>query len=128
MKLYQIINAIPALNKLSDAVLPLPDAYRLQKIIAALQPDIAFFNEQNQKIIQKHGGKVSGGGKIEYAQEKRADAQTEFNELLSFDIKTDITCVQIPINENIKLSANDITALMPFVEFTEKTEKKECEK
>jgi len=123
MKLHQIINATPALNKLGNAEMPLPDAYQIQKLIMALQPDIDFFNERNSKIIQKYDGKIRDNGTIEYPKDKVAAAQEEFNELLSFDTQTEITVIQIPINENIKISANDIRALIPFVKFIDTEDK-----
>ena len=123
MKIFQIINAIPAFNKLGNSDMPLPDAYKLQKLITALQPDIDFFNERNSKIIQKHDGIIKDNGTVEYPEEKRATAQTEFDELLNFDTQTETTVITMPINENIKISANDIRALIPFVEFIDTEEK-----
>jgi len=117
MKLYQILNAIPALNKLSGSDMPLTDAYKIQKLTENLQSDIEFFNERNSKIIQKNNGKIKENGVVEYPEETQKIAQGEFNELLSFDTQAQITSVKIPVNENIKLSANDITVLMPFIEF-----------
>ena len=129
MKIFQIINAIPAFNKLGNSDMPLPDAYKLQKLITALQPDIDFFNERNSKIIQKYDGKIRDNGTIEYPEENRAAAQEEFNELLLFDTQTEITDIKIPINKNRNerssfiLSANDIGVLLPFVKFIDTEEK-----
>jgi len=121
MKIYEILSAVPALNKLSGLDMPLPEAYKLQKLMAALQPDIEFFNDRNTKLIKKYDGK--GKGAVEYPEENRAAAQNEFNELLSLDVQTKISCIKIAATENIKLSANDITALIPFVNFVTNGEK-----
>jgi len=119
LKLHQTINAVPALNKLGNSDLPLFYAYKLRKILTELQPDIDFFNEHNMKIIEKYNGKIKENGKIEYPDESRAAAQEEFNALLSFDTQAEIMELKIPIGENIKISANDIGVLSPFVKFIE---------
>ena len=122
MELHQIIGAIPALNKLGKVDLPLSDAYKLQKMTAALQPDIAFFNEHNAKIIEKYGGVSTDNGRVNFPPEEASKAQAEFNELLLLDVQSEIKniCViKIPITDNITISSNDISALEPFVEFVD---------
>ena len=44
MKLHEIINAIPALNKLGSSNMKMTEAYKLQKLLAALQLEIDFYN------------------------------------------------------------------------------------
>jgi len=117
MKIFSIINAIGAFNKLTSADMPIPDAYKLQKLTAALQTDIAFFNEQNEKIIKKHGGEIQGNGTVRYPEENTSAAQAEFEELISFETQTEIQKITIKASENINISVKDITALEPFVEF-----------
>ncbi|GHV15109.1 hypothetical protein FACS1894219_11810 [Clostridia bacterium] len=121
MKLLEIVNAIPALTKLAAADMPLPDAYRLQKLIASLQADIDFFNAQKLKTAQKYGV-VRDDNFVDIPGDKIAEAQSELDELLNMNVETEITAIQIPANDSIKLSANDIGLLAPFAEFIFETE------
>lgn len=117
MKLYQVVLAVPALNKLSVCDMPLCDAYNLQRLYAAIQPDIDFFNAQNQRIAKKYNGVISDNGTIVYDVNNQADAQKEFDELLYFDVRAEVTPVKLQASNNISLSAKDVAALIPFVEF-----------
>ncbi|GHU34987.1 hypothetical protein FACS1894105_02790 [Clostridia bacterium] len=121
MKLLEIVNAIPALTKLAAADMPLPDAYRLQKLIGSLQSDIDFFNAQKLKTAQKYGV-IRDDNFVDIPGDKIAEAQSELDELLYMNVETEITAIQIPANDTIKLSANDVGLLTPFAEFIFKEE------
>ena len=52
MKLYEIINAIPALNKLGNSNMKMTEAYKLQKLLAALQVEIDFYNSATRSDVR----------------------------------------------------------------------------
>ena len=116
MKMYQIIHAIPALGKLAEGDMRMTDAYRLQKLLSSLQTEIDFFNGQKMKLALKHGIE-NADGSVEIPKENEAEAQSELDELMAVEVKTEFDVIRIPINDNIELSANDIGFLSPFVEF-----------
>ena len=47
------------------------------------------------------------------------EAAAELEELLEMEVTPEVEAIDIPITENLLLSANDIGLLMPFVHFTE---------
>ena len=47
------------------------------------------------------------------------EAAAELEELLEMEVTPDVESIDIPITENLLLSANDIGLLTPFVHFTE---------
>ena len=55
VQLKDIILAVPALSKLSAGDLQLRLAYKLKRMISALQKEADFFAEQRQKIFEKYG-------------------------------------------------------------------------
>ena len=118
MKLHQIINAIPALNKLGNSNMKLTDAYKLQKLLSALQVEIDFYNKNHLELIEKHG-QIKDDGTFSIYKDKQNDFVKAMNELSQTDVEPEFTRMKIIISENMQISANDITALTPFVEFVE---------
>lgn len=55
VQLKDIVLAVPALSKLSAGDLQLRLAYKLKRMITALQKEADFFAEQRQKIFEKYG-------------------------------------------------------------------------
>jgi len=118
MKLYKIINAIPALNKLGNSNMKMTEAYKLQKLLSALQVEIDFYNKNHFELIEKHG-QIKDDGTFSIDKEKQNDFLKAMNELSQTEVEPEFTKMKIIINENVQISANDITALIPFVEFIE---------
>ena len=116
--LRDIVLAIPALSKLAAAPLRLRSAYRLQKLTSALQKEADFFAEQRQKIFEKYGT-AKEDGSFDFSAENEPKAAAELEELLEMEVMPEVEAIDIPITENLLLSANDIGLLMPFVHFTE---------
>ncbi|MCL1857711.1 MAG: hypothetical protein FWF92_00555 [Oscillospiraceae bacterium] len=118
MKLYEIINATPALNKLGNSNMKMTEAYRLQKLLAALQVEIDFYNKHHMELIEANG-QIKDDGTFTIDKENQSDFGKSMTELAQTDVEPAFTQMQIAISENIEISANDIGALLPFVEFTE---------
>lgn len=118
VKLKTIIDAIPSLSKISGGDLSLGCAYRLQKSVSALQREINFFSEQRRKIFDKYGT-PKDDGTYSFDKENERPAIGELEELLSLEVEPDIEVIEIPITENIRVSANDVGLLSPFIQFTE---------
>ncbi len=115
MVLRQVIEAIPALNKLANAELDIKAAYRVSKIISALQSEVEFFNAKRRQIVEKHG-KVNEDDTVSYEPGKQAEADKELKELISLEIQAEIEPIEVSAGD-IRLTANDILALEPFVKF-----------
>ena len=52
-------------------------------------------------------------------EDAAAKAAAELEELLVMEVTPEVEAIDIPITENLLLSANDIGLLTPFVHFTE---------
>jgi len=118
MKLFKIINAIPALNKLGNSDMKISEAYKLQKLLSAVQVEIDFFNRNQMKIIEANGV-IKDNGEFIIAEDKREIYAKAMDELAQTDVEPEFSRMKIAVTENIQISANDIGALEPFVEFTE---------
>jgi len=95
----KLINAVPAMQKLSAADLSLKCVYKVRKLLNKVDEELIFYNSENQKLRES----------TEY--------QKNFKELLDFEIDLEYVKPVIHESENIKLSVNDVTLLEEFITF-----------
>ena len=113
MKIVQVVNALPSLQKLAGQELSTKNLYKISKLFGNLESEIAFYNEQKSKILAKYCDVV--GNQYVPQKENEANLNKELGELLEIEIESDIKEVVLDINENIKLSYNDLVALQGFI-------------
>ena len=101
IKLGQIVNSVPAMNKLVAKDLPLAITYKLSIMIDELNPQLKFFEQKCKSMKERI--------------EKEGDSA--INELMDFEVDVNIETIKIPIDEDIRLSVSDINLLKPFVKF-----------
>lgn len=118
MKLGQIFQARPALNKLAENELSPKYLYKVSKMLAKVNKELQFIDENRNKLIQELGYEVKEG-EWKVKDEKLQEFIKRFNEILDIDSETDITVVQIPTTENIRLSFKDLDLLNGFIELQE---------
>lgn len=113
MKMIQIIDALPSLQKLAGQELSMKKLYKISKLLGNLESEIAFYNAQRGKILSQYCDIVGNQyvPKKEYVDKLNA----EMNELLDTDIECDIKEVVLGDDENIKMSYNDLVALKGLV-------------
>ena len=113
MKIIQVVNALPSLQKLAKQDLSIQTLYRVSKLLNILDNEIAFYNTQRDKILSNYCDVVDN----QYVPRKEniEKLNIEINELLSTEIECDVREVSVGIDEDIKLSYNDLMALEGFV-------------
>lgn len=102
MTIGDVVIAVPAIQKLILQDLPLPTAWKLSKLIGIVNPVLDFYNAKREQC---------------------SDEQAAM-ELLALDISDQFdgfTPVEVPLIENIQLSAADVAAAELFVLFKEVT-------
>lgn len=117
MKIIQVVNAIPSLQKLAGQDLSIKKLYKVSKLLGNLENEIAFYNEQRNKILSQYCEIVDNQYVPHQGCEDKMNAA--MNELLDTDIECDIKEVVIGDDENIKLSYNDLVQLNGFVRLDE---------
>lgn len=123
MKLGKIVEALPALQKLAGASLTPKTLYWVSKLMSKLDKELAFFNEQQAKILQELGTEVEDG-KWKIPPENRPAFEERMTELANVEIEGDFKVVKLPMTENVSLSYNDMKMLEGLVEldFAEESE------
>lgn len=95
----QLIDAVPALNKLISSDMPLKTAYRVTLMMDKLEPELKFFNQKRSEIPQGE------------------DAVTYMEALLELTLETEVEPLEIPLSDNLTLSPMDVRNLRPFAHF-----------
>lgn len=113
MKIIQVVNALPSLQKLAGQDMSIKKIYKISKLLGNLENEIAFYNEQRNKILSKYCDVV--GNQYVPRKEDEAKLNAELGELLDTEVECDIKEVVIGDDENIRLSYNDVVALENFV-------------
>lgn len=113
MKIKQIVDALPSLQKLAGCELTLQKLYNIQKLMGRLNEELAFYDEQRSKILGKYCD-IQGNQYIPRA-ENMGKLNEEMEELLDTEIEGEINEVVLGIDEDVKLSYNDLMALTGFV-------------
>ena len=113
MKIMQVVNALPALQKLAKQDMSLKKLYKISKLLGNLESEIAFYNEQRNKILAKYCDIV--GNQYVPRAEDEDKLNAELGELLNTEIDENIVEVVIGCDEDVRLSYNDLMALEGFI-------------
>ena len=115
MKMGKIIEAVPALRKVSDLPLSLKTLYKLKNLMLKLEHEIDFYNEERMKIIESLGDNVRGD-QWKISEENRAEFEKRMDELINLEVDSEIEPVLLPVTEEIQMSYSELKALEGFVE------------
>ncbi len=117
MKFRQIVEALPSLQKLAKQDLSIKKLYKISKLLGSLEQEIAFYNAQRNKIFEQHCDVVGNQYIAREGEEEALNA--EIGELLDTDVECDVQEVTIGIDEDVKLSYNDLVALQEIIRIEE---------
>jgi hypothetical protein len=115
MKMVNIVNAQPALEKIASVDLPLKLLYSLKKLMEKLEREMRFFNEERDKLIMKYGEQEDDGA-YRIPAENVADFQREANELGDIDVEWDVPPIVLPLMDGLELSYKELKTLEGFIE------------
>lgn len=117
MKIVQVVDALPSLQKLAGQDLSIKKLYKISKLLGNLDNEVAFYNEQRSKILAKYCD-IEGNQYVP-REEDMAKLNAEMRELLDTEIECEVKEVVLDTDEDIKLSYNDLLALKGFVRIGE---------
>ena len=113
MKIKQVVEALPSLQKLAGQDLSIKKLYKVSKLLGNLENEVAFYDKQRSKILSQYCD-IEGNQYVP-RKEDMEKLNAELGELLDTDIECEIKEVIIDIDEDVKLSYNDLVALKGFV-------------
>lgn len=118
MKLGDVVSAFEPLQRLSNQGMKLQYAYRFHKMMECLKSEVEFFQKKRQAIFETYGIHTKED-LIEIPKENQEVASKELKELLEVEVRKNFQKLEIPISEDIQMTANDVLLLQSFVEFKE---------
>jgi len=115
VKIFEILNAAPALGKLSDEPLSVKTSYGLAKLNKAVQSELDIYEKERIKLCERYGKKNETEQRYEFEPEHQREFEAAIAELQAQE--TDISADRIDLSgENIKITARDILAIEKFIE------------
>ena len=112
----KILNAKDTLLRISNEQLPIKQSYGIAKIIRAVDPELEFYQKENEKLFKKYGNLTEDGTKYIIATENTETFQKAYDELLNQTVGLDIT--PVPLTD-VTLSAQEVLHLEGFIEVSD---------
>lgn len=120
MKQRRIYEAYPALLKLSNQELPIREAWNVAKQLSQLKPFWEFQADEERKFIATRDHEFKDGGLWFKTIADKEAFNSRVNEILDLDQEVEIKPFKIIVNDDIRLTAQDVQALQgEFIDFVE---------
>ena len=113
MKMKSLVDAVPALGKLSGQDMAVGDLHALHMLIEKATPHLNFYDEKRGDIISKYCS--DEGGKTTPKPECVSALEEEMKALLDIDIE-DVPTLSLP-GDGIKLSYAEYISLGGIISF-----------
>ncbi len=104
--------------------LPLPVAYKLNKLNSATEKEVEFYQEKFNEIVQQYAKKDENGNlvfsedgeQIMIQDDKIAECNQALEELLDLEVEVNTYDLSIEnFGDNIECTAEEIAAITPFL-------------
>ncbi len=114
IKLIQIKEGQPALNKILRHPMDVKVSYRIRKIAAQLQTEMKNIEKKRGDLVRKHGNPDDKGYNV--PKDKMEVYNKEFDEYLESVVQTTIKKIPFVCIKEIKISPAEMVLLEPFLE------------
>ena len=116
LTLANIVAAESALNKIVTVNLPARVAYRINKLIKQIAPDLKTFNEERTKLFQKFGkSSDSDPNMMVIMEEHMSEFTAEFNALISEPVELSMVQIRLSDLTEVNLTPLEMSSLEPFI-------------
>jgi len=110
LKLGKILEMKEPLARLTNEQLPLKIAFRLNKLIKALDENLNIIESERVKLVQKLGEQNTEGN-VQVPKDKIPQFQEEYVELLNEEVEIEFTPFDLEKFENVKITTQDMLKL-----------------
>jgi hypothetical protein len=116
----KILTAYIVLSRMAQEPMSSFTAYKLYKLMGVLKPEWDIQVELENRLIERLKPKFVNGSTLTFSENEEADEwRSQIAELNEAESDISFEAVHIPINDDMKLSPEDIEALDGFVIFDE---------
>ena len=124
LKMYQIIDLPPFLEKVKSQKLPFKTSYRLAMFIQEVQKHIDFYQENFRNLLIEYSQKdeqgnpkpTEDGQGVLLVEETMNEAYAKLAELRELDVELPDTKFSVDDFGDIELSPEEMFVIMPFIE------------
>ncbi len=109
INLAVIINSVEILKKLANQPVPAKAAFRIGKVIRAVNQEVEAFEETRHKLFRAYGEEKDG--QIKVKTEHQEEFFKELNDLLESHVEMEIPELFVDDLEKIDISAAEINAI-----------------
>lgn len=114
MKIRELVDALPSIRKLSNQDLRAKTLYRVSLLLDRFDGELKGYDTAREKLIEKYCERK--GERVVPKAEHAEEFEREMLELLETEIDTDgVKPVEIPADEDVRLSYSDLRLLEGFV-------------
>lgn len=120
--LGELLIAQPIINRLRSMPFSGRKAFVLAKLVKAIGEEITEFDNARNEILIKYCDKDDSGealvneGQVHIKDEVLTACNDEIQELLATEVEIPVAALPVDWFEEIELSADEMNALMPFIE------------
>lgn len=114
MKIGNIVSAMPALRKVAAADMRPRTLYKVSKLMDSLDHVLTFYNERQAYLVKSMGHETGTGWRVD--DDKIDEYRKKMQEVIDVEIADKIEPVKIPVDENVKLSYQDLCLLRGLIE------------
>ena len=119
----QLINVSNVLKKYAEKKLPIELSYKFMKFSTAIEPELRFFQEKINNLIQdcaerdKEGDIVytDNGDNIQLKKDKLDEFNTQYKEIIEMEVEIGDFEFALKELDSLEISPKDLFALSPFI-------------
>ena len=108
VKLVDIYNSVPVMNKILETPLPASISFQLSKLLKTLNDEMKSIEEQRVKLVEKYGSSKDSGETV-VSEDKKEGFLQEFSELLNTDIEVTWHPLSASKFDALQLSVNEMS-------------------
>lgn len=113
----KIMTAMGALGRIRQRVKG-HDALNLFHLKNVLQEHVDFQAEEERRLVDEYGGKVTETGVVLIADDdRRKEFQEEYRKLLEMEVEVKTGAIVLPLDRNPDITLEDIDQLQDFIIF-----------
>ncbi len=108
VKLVDIYNSVPVMNKILETPLPASISFQLSKLLKSLNEEMKSIEEQRIKLVEKYGTKGENQEVIVSDEQKQKFMQ-EFSDLLNTEVEVTWQPLSASKFDALQLSVNEMS-------------------
>lgn len=116
IKISQLLDMKPVIEKLVEQDVPVSAGYDLMKLVKLFDSELGLFNASKKKLFDKYGKEDKEKKTISIPKEKIEVCKKDFESLLNKEIKIEVKKVKVGSLGDIKLTTIDLLKIELIIE------------